>query len=100
MEASIISLAGNPNVGKSSLLTKVSNARPQVANYHFTTINPHLGVVDLDDADGFVIADIPGLIDGASEGVGLGHDFLLRLQYTSLMLPAQKAEILLPIFMQ
>ena len=59
-----VGLIGFPNVGKSTLLTRVSNARPQIANYHFTTINPHLGVVDLEGCDGFVIADIPGLIEG------------------------------------
>ena len=69
-----VGLVGFPNVGKSTLLSMVSNAKPKIANYHFTTLNPNLGVVDLDGADGFVIADIPGLIEGASEGVGLGQD--------------------------
>ena len=81
-----VGLLGFPNVGKSSFLTKVSNARPQIANYHFTTLNPHLGVVDLPDAKGFVVADIPGLIEGASEGVGLGHDFLRHIERTKVMI--------------
>ena len=81
-----VGLVGYPNVGKSTFLTKVSNARPKIANYHFTTLNPHLGVVDLDDAKGFVIADIPGLIDGASEGVGLGHQFLRHVERTKVII--------------
>lgn len=81
-----VGLLGFPNVGKSSFLTQVSNARPQIANYHFTTLNPHLGVVDLPDAKGFVVADIPGLIEGASEGVGLGHDFLRHIERTKVMI--------------
>ena len=68
-----VGLVGFPNVGKSTFLSRVTNAKPKIANYHFTTLNPNLGVVDLPDADGFVIADIPGLIEGASQGVGLGH---------------------------
>ena len=75
-----VGLVGFPNVGKSTFLSRVSNARPKIANYHFTTLNPNLGVVKLDDADGFVIADIPGLIEGASEGIGLGHEFLKHVE--------------------
>jgi len=81
-----VGLVGYPNVGKSTFLTMVSNARPKIANYHFTTLNPHLGVVDLDDAKGFVIADIPGLIEGASEGVGLGHEFLRHVERTKVII--------------
>ena len=68
-----VGLVGFPNVGKSTFLSRVTNAQPKIANYHFTTLQPNLGVVDLEDGDGFVIADIPGLIEGASDGVGLGH---------------------------
>lgn len=81
-----VGLVGFPNVGKSTFLSRVTNARPKIANYHFTTLNPNLGVVDLDGTDGFVIADIPGLIEGASEGVGLGHQFLKHIERTRVMI--------------
>ncbi len=81
-----VGLIGFPNVGKSTLLSRVTNANPKIANYHFTTINPNLGVVDIDGADGFVIADIPGLIEGASEGIGLGHEFLRHIERTKMMI--------------
>ncbi|MDE6699337.1 MAG: GTPase ObgE [Lachnospiraceae bacterium] len=79
-----VGLVGFPNVGKSTLLSRVTNATPKIANYHFTTLNPNLGVVDLDGAKGFVIADIPGLIEGASEGIGLGHEFLKHIERTKV----------------
>ena len=81
-----VGLVGFPNVGKSTFLSRVTNARPKIANYHFTTLNPNLGVVDLDGAKGFVIADIPGLIEGASEGIGLGHEFLRHIERTRVMI--------------
>ena len=80
-----VGLVGFPNVGKSTLLSRVTNAQPKIANYHFTTLNPNLGVVDLEGANGFIIADIPGLIEGASEGIGLGHEFLRHIERTKMM---------------
>lgn len=83
-----VGLVGYPSVGKSSLVAAVSAARPEIAEYHFTTITPVLGVVsvgDIDDERTFVMADIPGLIDGASEGVGLGHDFLRHVERTKVI---------------
>ena len=81
-----VGLVGFPNVGKSTLLSRVTNAQPKIANYHFTTLSPNLGVVDMDGGKGFVIADIPGLIEGASEGVGLGHEFLRHIERTKVMI--------------
>ena len=81
-----VGLLGFPNVGKSTFLSIVTDAKPKIANYHFTTLQPNLGVVDLDGAKGFVIADIPGLIEGASEGVGLGLEFLRHIERTKVMI--------------
>ena len=80
-----VGLVGFPNVGKSTFLSRVTNAKPKIANYHFTTLNPNLGVVDLDGGQGFVIADIPGIIEGASEGVGLGLQFLRHIERTKVI---------------
>lgn len=81
-----VGLVGFPNVGKSTFLSRVSNAKPKIANYHFTTLQPILGVVDLEGADGFVIADIPGLIEGAADGIGLGDEFLKHIERTKVFI--------------
>ena len=81
-----VGLVGFPNVGKSTFLSRVTNAKPKIANYHFTTLNPILGVVDIVGHNGFVIADIPGLIEGASDGIGLGHEFLRHIERTKVII--------------
>ncbi len=81
-----VGLVGFPNVGKSTFLSRVTNAKPKIADYHFTTLTPNLGVVDLGEKEGFVIADIPGIIEGASEGIGLGFEFLRHIERTKVLI--------------
>lgn len=81
-----VGLVGFPSVGKSTFLARVTNARPKIAEYHFTTLTPNLGVVDLGEHNGFVIADIPGIIEGAAEGIGLGLEFLRHIERTKVII--------------